>query len=221
MPERPDHPWPYEVPPPGWPSPPSPSPEPQRPASAPPMVTPDPRRWPDVLAERLHGERLVLLSGRLDDETAQRAAAEVMLLDAESTGPVRVMLSCPDADLDAALVLAETVALATTPVEVVARGAVGGPAVAVLAAGTRRIADPHAMLWLREPRASAEGRADELATAAEQHARQLGHLHELLAEATGRDIDEVASDLRAGRTLDAEAALAYGLVHEVVGRAPR
>lgn len=186
-----------------------------------PSAAAPPSSWPDALAERLHEERLVLLSGHLDDDAAQRAAAEVMLLDAEGTGPVRVLLSCPDADLGAALVLAETVTLTRVPVEVVARGAVGGPAVAVLAAGGRRVADPHATVWLREPRTSAQGRADELETAAAQHARQVAHLTELLVSATGREGDEVAADLRAGRTLDAEAARAYGLVQEVTATGSR
>ena len=67
----------------------------------------------------------------------------------------------------------------------------------------------------REPRSTATGRADELAAAADQHARQVGDLCARIATATIRDPLEVASDLRGGRVLDAGRAVEYGLVDEV------
>jgi len=209
-------PWPPEVPFPHRPDRPSPDPDPAPQRTTVPML--DPRRWADILAERLHADRMLMVSGVLDDETAHRAVAEIMLLDGESDEPIRLLLSCPDADLDAALLLAESVELAASPVTVVAQGTVGGAAVGVLAAAPRRLAQPHTVLWLREPRASAEGRADEVAQAVRQHERRVDQLRELLTRATGRSVDEVAADLRDGRSLTADEAVATGLVHEIVTR---
>jgi ATP-dependent Clp protease protease subunit len=68
---------------------------------------------------------------------------------------------------------------------------------------------------LREPRGTASGRADELAIAAEQHARRVRDLCERLSAATGREVDAVAADLRQGRVLTAAEAVEYGLLNDV------
>jgi ATP-dependent Clp protease, protease subunit len=197
--------------PPRWPAT---RPEPGRPPLPTfPMVEPPPAgSAEDRLAE--HG--IVLLSGFLDAAAAQRAAATLMLLDAEHDGPVRLHLGCPDGDLDGALLLAETVDLLTLDTTALVTGVVGGPVLAVLAAAGRREAHPHALLRLREPTGTAAGRADRLAADAEQHARQVGQLLDRLAAATGRDPDEIAADLRSGRLLSAQQAVDYGLLDAVL-----
>jgi ATP-dependent Clp protease protease subunit len=162
--------------------------------------------------DRLLRRGIVLLSGFLDPVAAQRAAAALMLLDAEHDGPVRLHLSCPDGDLDSALLLADTVDLLTLDTTALASGVLGGPVLAVLAAAGRREAHPHALLRLREPTGTAAGRADRLAADAEQHARQVDQLHRRLAAVTGRAVEEIAADLRAGRLLTAPQAVDYGLL---------
>lgn len=165
--------------------------------------------------DRLRERGILLLSGFLDGAAAQRAAAALMLLDAEHDGPVRLHLGCPDGDLDGALLLAETVDLLTLDTTALVTGVLGGPVLAVLAAAGRREAHRHALIRLQEPTGSAAGRADRLAADAEQHARQVAQLHERLAGATGRDAGEIAADLRAGRLLSAEQAVDYGLLDAV------
>ena len=198
---------------PRW-TPPQPGrPEPSRsPLPGFPLVAPP---SPGSAEDRLRERGIVLLSGFLDGAAAQRAAAALMLLDAEHDGPVRLHLGCPDGDLDAALLLAETVDLLTLDTTALVTGVLGGPVLAVLAAAGRREAHRHALLRLQEPTGTAAGRADRLAADAEQHARQVAQLHERLAAATGRDAAEIADDLRAGRLLTAEQAVDYGLLHAV------
>jgi ATP-dependent Clp protease, protease subunit len=193
---------------------PRPAPEPGRiPLPGVPVVAPPPAgSAEDRLAER----GIVLLAGFLDGAAAQRAAAALMLLDAEHDGPVRLHLGCPDGDLDGALLLAETVDLLTLHTTALVTGVVGGPVLAVLAAADRREAHRHALLRLREPTGTAAGRADRLAADAEQHARQVAQLLDRLAAATGRDPDGIAADLRAGRLLTAEQAVDYGLLDAVL-----
>lgn len=170
------------------------------------------------LADRLLARRIVVLTGPLGREEAGDAVARLMLLDADADEPIQLHLTCPDGDLDAALVLAETVDLLRVPVTAILRGTVGGPVLAVVAAADHVEAHPHCLLVLREPRSTATGRADELAAAADQHARQLADLCARIATATSRNPQEVASDLRSGRVLDAGQAVEYRLVDEVIIR---
>jgi ATP-dependent Clp protease protease subunit len=112
--------------------------------------------------------------------------------------------------------LAETVDLMRAPVTAVLRSTAVGPVVAVAAAADRRVAHPGSRILLRKPRTSATGRAEDLASAAEQHASLLEQLCSWLTRATGRSVPEIAADLRQGRMLSARQAVDYGLVHELL-----
>jgi ATP-dependent Clp protease protease subunit len=203
---------------------PSPMPSPMPSPSWPPSWTPPgpPDRAPGEsgleleLADRLLARRVVMLSGTLDRHAASTAAARLMILDADSAEPIELTLSCPDGDLEAALMLAETVDLARARVTAMLLSTLGGPAVAVAAAADRRVAHPGGRVLLREPRISATGRAEDLVSAAEQHAHLVGQLCGWLARATGRSTEEIAADLSRGRVLSAQQAVDYGLVHELL-----
>jgi len=205
--------WPPEVPPPPW-LPDVPRPIPVHPPV--PMVDLPRSSAYDQLAGRLLERRIVLVAGHLDAELATQAAAQLLLLDADADGPIELHLLCRDGELDAALALADTVALVGVTVRAWCRGALGGVCVAPYAAASRRLASPHATFHLRDPVVQLEGRAADLASLAEVHAAQVAAVHQLVASATRRPVHDVADDFRAGLVLAAQPAVAYGLVHEVV-----
>ncbi|MGY1806519.1 ATP-dependent Clp protease proteolytic subunit [Blastococcus sp. SYSU D00669] len=166
----------------------------------------------DWLAERLLEQRVVALSGDLDDEAVNRAVAELALLDSSGDGPVQLRLSGVGADVEAALTLVDALDLMGAPVHATSLGALRGVGVVVLAVCDRRAAGAHAVFQLTEPRAPRRGPAGDVEALAAEHARQLRRLQERLAAATGRDAGRIAEDMRAGRLLSAEEAREYGLV---------
>jgi ATP-dependent Clp protease protease subunit len=86
----------------------------------------------------------------------------------------------------------------------------------VVASAARRTATPHARFRLSQPRSRFSGTPDEIAARSREQQDLMWRLHARLARATGRPAEEVAEDLRRGRFLDANEALAYGLVEEVL-----
>jgi ATP-dependent Clp protease, protease subunit len=168
----------------------------------------------DWLGERLLAQRVVALAGELDDETVNRTVAELALLDSDGDAPVRMQLSGVSADLGAALTIVDAIDLMGVPVHATALGMLTGPAVALLAVADHRVAGPHAVLRLKEPRTAHALRSGEVDTWAAEHARQLRRLQERLAEATGRPVEQIAADMAAGRALSAQEAKDYGLVDD-------
>ena len=167
---------------------------------------------PDWLAQRLLDQRVVVLSGEVDDEAANQAVAQLGLLDASGDAPVSLRLSGVSAGLGPALTLVDALDLMGAPVHAVCLGTLTGPAVALLAVADRRVAGRHATLHLTEPRTPHGIPSRDLETVAAEQARQLRRLQERLADACGRPADEIAVDMRAGKLLTADEAQAYGLL---------
>lgn len=202
---------------PGWlPGDPSPQPGPEPYRGEPLDVRLDPLRAD--LDEQLLRRRIVRVSGRLDVPAAEAALARVLLADADGPDPIQLHLHCPDGDLAAAVVLAETLQLVRARLVALATGTIGGPVVGAYAAARHRRAHPHARFVLSEPRAQFGGRAAQLAADIELQTGQLRFLQETIAAATGRTRDDVAADMQLHRVLAADEAAAYGLVHDVVTR---
>jgi ATP-dependent Clp protease protease subunit len=185
------------------------------------MVSEEPRSAPggpspgDWLQEQLFGRRILLLNGYVDMVTANRAAAQLMLLNT-SDEPVQVHLSSPDADLAAALALMDALELVNMPVQVVVTGQAGGASIGILSAAAERSAHAHATFRLAEPRADLRGgTADEVTEQVALHNSMLLDLQDRLAAATGRQIIDIAADMQRGKFLTAAEAVEYGLINRV------
>jgi ATP-dependent Clp protease protease subunit len=163
------------------------------------------------LAERLLEQRIVALAGALDADDVNRAVAELALLDASGDEPVQLRLSGVNADLDGALTLVDALDLMGAPVHATVLGTLTGAAVAVLAVADRRTAGAHAVVHLTEPRSPRRGLGRDVEALAAEHAHRLRRLQERMAEATVRDVEQIAADMRTGRLLSTEEAREYGL----------
>jgi ATP-dependent Clp protease protease subunit len=174
--------------------------------------------WQDSLSERLLEQRIVLASGVLDEAAATRLSAQLLTLDAEGDGPVRLELQNLQAELGAVLTLMGVLDVVRAEVRAFAGGETGGPALGVLASCPRRLAYPNASFTLSEPRLRFGGTVTAV-TAREQQARRMtDSLFYRIAEATGRDAEDIRADARRGRVLTVAEAIGYGLIHERAAR---
>lgn len=194
---------------PGWPAR---QPFPEVPVS-PTRVWMDPHAdWKNQLYARLLQRRIVLASGILDDDAAARLSAQLLTLDAEGKGPVRLELQNVRAELTAALTIMGILDVMRAPVQACVSGEISGPALGVLVSCPRRSAYPNASFVLTEPKLAFGGTVTAL-SAHEQHiTRMLDTLYFKLAEVTGREVDEIRDDSRHGRSLTTAQAIGYGLI---------
>lgn len=177
------------------------------------------RRLSAWLQEKLFERRIVLVTGRLDEDLAAEAAAAVMALDALGAEPIDLHLDSPGGTLEAAFGLIDTLDRLRATLRAHCRGQVGGPAIGVVAAADHRSAALHTRFRLVQPTAQLSGRPDEIAAHSRQQQELLWRLHARLARLTGRPAEEIAEDMRRGRHLDAREALDYGLIDEISTRA--
>ncbi len=174
---------------------------------------------PGADAERaLFERRIVLLGGQVDTGRATDAAAALMTLDALGDDPVELRLNAESDSLDTAFTLVDTIDALGVEVHATVASTVGGTMAGVLAVCTLRRIGELGRVQLREPEEELAGSAADLARRATALESRLADFVHRLAEATGRPFEHVEADLRSGRSLGAEGALAYGLVDEIVRR---
>jgi ATP-dependent Clp protease protease subunit len=172
------------------------------------------------LRNRLHDARTIVVNDAITSDLAGRLSEQLTVLDAESSGPIQVLMSsAPGGTPDAGLSIYDLIRSLSAPVTTLGSGRIAGAGVLAFvgAAADRRYALSHVRFQFREPReALDDGPAAALDEAAEAARTRRQHIVGLLAEATGRRPDQVDRDLSSERTFDAEAAVAYGLIRRVV-----
>ena len=172
------------------------------------------------LQEQLFERRIVLVTGRLDDDAAATAAATLLALDARGNRPIELHLHSPDGALGAAFVLIDAADGLRSALRVLCRGQVGGPVIGVVAAADHRAAAPHARFHLCQPTARFAGNPEEIVAQSRRQQDLLWKLYGRLAWRTGQPAEEIAEAMRRGRYLDAREALDYGLIDEIAPRDP-
>ena len=177
------------------------------------------------LWSRLLRERIVCLTGVVDEESAAAITAQLLFLEAEDAGkPIHLYVQSPGGDVYAGLCIVDAMALIRAPVSTIATGLAASIAAVILACGTPglRHAQPHSTVMLHQPwvqRGAGATTASDLRIQAEEVMRLRDDIHRLLAARTGRPLAQIAADTERDLWLPAEAARAYGLVDRVL-RAP-
>ena len=197
-------------------------PDPQPPSRLP-LVAPRAAIFEPDLTSRLLRQRIVLLTGRLDAAAAYDVVATLLLLDEDGDQAIRLHLSTNDVELEAGTLVADTIDLLGSLVHALALGAVGGAGLGILAAASGRTAHPQAMFVLRDPQqtgalGAGDVDASRAAQIADQQQRLVVRLHQRVADASGRPLEQVTADMRSGRVLTAEEAVSYGLVQRLADR---
>jgi ATP-dependent Clp protease protease subunit len=184
-------------------------------------TTPPPPTSPfdDQLALRLLHQRIVVVGGELDDAVANRVCAQLLLLSAEDpASDIALYVNSPGGSVTSGLAVYDTMRLLPNDVATVGFGVAAGTGLFLLTAGTKakRYALPHTRVMLHRPSAGIGGTAVDVAIRAEnlEHTKRV--MYELIAEHTGRRVEQVAADSDKDRWFTAAEALEYGMVDLIV-----
>ena len=179
-------------------------------------------RSADVFS-RLLSDRIVYVGTPIDDGVANTVIAQILHLENESADvPIQLYLNSSGGDAQAVLAIYDTLAYVRSAVAVTCVGQAVAAPVVLLAAGTpgMRAVLPHTRVVLHPLEAQGRGAVPDLILATEEVQRIRRALEALIAEHSGRSLDQVRRDLEREQVLDAEQAVAYGLADEVLLRRP-
>lgn len=171
---------------------------------------------------RLLKERVIFLVGEVNDHVANVVIAQMLFLESENPDKdIHLYINSPGGSVTAGLAIYDTMQFIKPSVSTMCVGQAASMGALLLAAGAagKRYSLPHARIMIHQPWA---GGISGQATDIEIHAREIltmrERLNAILAEHTGKPIDEIAHDTERDRFMSASDAQAYGLVDSVLDR---
>lgn len=175
----------------------------------------------DQLTTRLLHERIIVLGTDVNDQSANRICAQLLLLSAEdSRRDIALYINSPGGSVLAGLAVYDTMRLIPNDVITVAMGLAGSMGQFLLCAGAKgkRFALPHAQILMHQGSAGLGGTAADVEIYAGQLDRLARVMSGLTAKHTGQTMETIMADGQRDRWFSADEAVEYGLVDHVVER---
>jgi ATP-dependent Clp protease, protease subunit len=176
----------------------------------------------DSVYERLLQQRIIVLGQQVDDDIANRIAAQMLLLSAEDPkSDIQLYINSPGGSVSAGMAIFDTMEFIPCDVATFAMGMAASMGQFLLSAGTRgkRYALPHARIMMHQPSSGVGGSESDIVIQAEQSRLLKRELAELIAEHTGQPVDKITADSERDRWFRAQDAMEYGFVDHVITRA--
>ena len=170
---------------------------------------------------RLLLDRIVFISGEVNDEMANAVCAQLLFLQSQDAKKeVSVYVNSPGGSVTAGLAIYDTMQFVTCPVATYCLGQAASMGAVLLAAGAkgRRFALPNARIMIHQPWGGAEGKASDIEITAREILRLKARLNEILAHHSGRSVADVERDTDRDHFMSAEEAKEWGLVDEVLAK---
>ena len=170
---------------------------------------------------RLLNDRIIFLSDEVNDATASLVVAQLLYLVAQVPDKdISFYINSPGGSVTAGMAIYDTMNFIKCDVSTVCIGMAASMGAFLLSAGTKgkRFALPNSEIMIHQPLGGAKGQATDIKIQAELILRTRDRLNAILAQNTGKSIEEIARDTERDNYMTAEQALAYGLVDKVIDK---
>ena len=168
---------------------------------------------------RLLLDRIVFISGEVNDEMANAVCAQLLFLQSQDAKKeISVYVNSPGGSVTAGLAIYDTMQFVKCPVATYCIGQAASMGAILLTAGAkgRRFSLPNARIMIHQPWGGAEGKASDIEITAKEILRLKEKLNEILAKHSGRKMADVVKDTDRDHFMSAEEAKAWGLIDEVL-----
>ena len=170
---------------------------------------------------RLLEDRIVFISGEIDDATANTVVAELIYLEAKNPDKdICVYINSPGGSVTAGMAIYDTMRYVKCDVSTICVGLAASMGAFLLAAGPKgkRFCLPNSEVMIHQPLGGAQGQASDIEITAKHIINTKKKMIDMLSENTGQDREKVAKDVDRDYYMSADEAVEYGLVDKVIKR---
>lgn len=167
---------------------------------------------------RLLKDRIIFISGEIDDLTANLVVAQLLFLEAENPDKdINIYINSPGGSITAGMAIFDTMEYIKPDVSTICVGMAASMGAFLLAAGTngKRFALPNAEVMIHQPLGGARGQASDIKIQADRILKMRKDLNTILSEKTGKPYEQIEKDTDRDFFMTAQEAVEYGLIDKV------
>ena len=168
---------------------------------------------------RLLKDRIVMLSGEVNDQVASTIVAQFLFLEAEDPEKdIYFYINSPGGVVTAGMAIFDTMNYIRPDVATICIGQAASMGAFLLSSGEKgkRYALPHARIMIHQPLGGAQGQATDIAIQAEEILRMKKELNEILSKNTGQSVKRIEKDTDRDNFMSAKESKEYGMIDEVL-----
>lgn len=168
---------------------------------------------------RLLNDRIIVLSDEVNDATASLVVAQLLFLEGQDAEKdISLYINSPGGSVSAGFAIYDTMQYIKCDVSTTCMGMAASMGAFLLSSGAKgkRFALPNSQIMIHQPLGGAQGQATEIEIVATQILKIRENINNILAENTGRSIEEIKRDTERDNYMTAQEAMDYGLIDRVI-----
>ena len=167
---------------------------------------------------RLLKERIIFISGEIDDNLANNVIAQILYLDSTNHDDISIYINSPGGSVTAGMAIYDTMNFVSSDISTICVGIAASMAAFLLSSGThgKRYALPNADIMIHQPLGGANGQATDIKIASDRIIDIRKRLNKILAKNTSQNIRKIEKDTERDNYMNADKALSYGLIDKII-----
>lgn len=168
---------------------------------------------------RLLKERIIFISGEINDTLANSIIAELLYLDSISNDDISIYINSPGGSVTAGMAIYDTMNFVKSDVSTICIGIAASMGAFLLSSGCRgkRYALPNSDIMIHQPLGGAEGQATDIKIASDRIIDIRKRINKILSKNTGINLKKIQRDTERDNYMNAQKALEYGLIDKIIG----
>ena len=171
----------------------------------------------DIFSKLLK-ERIILINGEINDNTASNIVAELLYLDSVNHNDISIYINSPGGSVTAGMAIYDTMNFIKSDCVTICLGIAASMGAFLLSSGTKtkRYILPNAEVMIHQPLGGCEGQASEIKIVAEHILKTRDKLNKILAKNTNQTLDKIKKVTERDNYMDASEAKKYGIVDKII-----
>ena len=167
---------------------------------------------------RLLKERIILLSGEINDNLSNVIIAQLLYLDSINHDDISIYINSPGGSITSGMAIYDTMNFVKSDISTICIGMAASMGAFLLSSGAKgkRFSLPNSEIMIHQPLGGAEGQATEIKIAAERILKSRDKLNKILSKNTDKDLEKIENDTERDYFMSSKEALVYGLVDKII-----